>query len=81
MSIDSASARLQLRSEERDATRCVLLKQRPAPPNGAEGAALGTIKISPLSGVKLKIPISGITASPPAFRNVGLSWSLNGTLL
>jgi hypothetical protein len=41
----------QLRSEERDSTRRVLLKKRPAPPNGAgRGGILGYKHLTPTRG-------------------------------
>ncbi len=43
----------QLRSEERDSTRCVPLKETPrSSERSREGAAFGAINISPPNGVK-----------------------------
>jgi len=57
----------QLRSEERDSTRRVLLKKRPAPPNGARsGGILGYKHLTP-NGVKTAALWAGNEPIAPRF--------------
>lgn len=52
MSKDQPAPHYLLRSEERDSRRCVLLKKRPAPPNGAVGGGILIHKHLTPNGVK-----------------------------